>query len=525
MEPREKIDLLCDEITSELKIYNDFVTENLICKTNELLKFIVTAPKEYRDMVEERLIAIVPQTLKYSRVWLLSAILSLSYSSSVMKDLLNYVIEEKAFSGNIRYFLYYQIKSTIFHHIHLENSETKYLKWKLLGQVVKQFEEELRDLLIPIPASKQDNDMVLVITEQILGEMHAPTKIALDRCKILMEEMHKKVLLINTAEILSEIGQIPYYEPTAANYWDDLLYSEIIEWKRTKIPYFQCEKNMPNISDLRTLLQMVRKLKPSLVVSIGGSGILINLIDKMIPVLTVGLSPSDMEATMTTCQTLSRPLNAEDIDLLHRLGKGENSIIQSIFTSSLQPQMTTVTKSELGLPEDKFILVIVGYRLDTDINEEFMRMLSKAVDDDIAVALIGEFKSYEDYMEKVPELRGKIYCLGLTQDILAWIEPCDLYINPYRKGGGTSGVEAVYQGIPVVTTPYGDVATNVGSDFWTESYETMPELIQKYKNDKSFYQEMSVRAKHRAEILLDTAGEFKRIIEEFEKRTKTNRKE
>lgn len=349
--------------------------------------------------------------------------------------------------------------------------------------------------------------------------MHSPSKIALDRCKILIEEMHKKVLLINTAEILSQVGCIPYYGSFYGNYWDEMLSQEILEWKGTKIPFFQCENNMPNTTDLRTLLQTIRNIKPGLVIAIGGSGILANLIDTIIPVLTVGLTPSALEATMTTCQTLSRSLPPEDLELLHKLEIDNTSVIQSIFTSSLMPQVSTVTREELGLPQNKFVIVIVGYRLDTDIDASFMEMLNQAVDDDIVIAMIGTFKSYTDYRNKIPTLEGKIHCLGLTRDILAWLAVCDLFVNPYRRGGGTSGVEALYQGIPVVTTPYGDVATNAGADFWTDSYETMPALIRKYKNDTAFYHEMSVKAKERAKILLDTAGEFKRIIGEFEKRS------
>lgn len=100
------------------------------------------------------------------------------------------------------------------------------------------------------------------------------------------------------------------------------------------------------------------------------------------------------------------------------------------------------------------------------------------------------------------------------------MEVCDLYVNPHRNGGGTSGVWALIQGKPVVTTPYGDVAANVGEEFWTESYETMSVLIQRYKNDADFYRMMSEKAKARAQILTDAENEFVHVIEEFEKRTK-----
>lgn len=80
-------------------------------------------------------------------------------------------------------------------------------------------------------------------------------------------------------------------------------------------------------------------------------------------------------------------------------------------------------------------------------------------------------------------------------------------------------VMALVKGKPVVTVPYGDAAVNVGEDFWTESYETMPDLIRRYKNDADFYHSMSVKAKERAAVLLDAENEFRNVLREFKKRT------
>lgn len=520
MEAIEQIKLLCNDIEYEIAISGSHVSEGLKARTLKLFTFIELAPFEIRKAVENNLSYILKKSQLYAKVWLYSAMLTLTYDTELMKDFLTYIVKEEGFTLNVKYFLYYQIKAAIFNHVSMENYDTKLLKWKLLAQVVDGFKKELGDVLMPVPYECRNQDKVFVVTEQILGEMHAPTKIAFDRCKILIEKMNKQVLLINSAEVLSSIGTIPYFGAKYGNYHNQLLEKEFLEWKGTKILYFQCENNMPNLDALHMLLQMIQNEKPALVVSIGGSSILSNLIDNILPVLTVGLSPSDLEMTMTTCQTLSRKLTLEDLELMKQVGKNSGSVIESIFTSSLQPQAKTVTRKELSLPEKKFLLVVVGYRLDVDIDEAFMNMLVNAMDDDIEVAMIGIFESCGMYMDKMPKLKGKVHCLGLTDDILAWIDTCDLYVNPYRKGGGTSGVEALYQGIPVVTFPYGDVAVNVGEDFWTESYDTMVELIQKYKNDSEFYHRMTVIAKERSDILLDTEGEFCRIIEEFEKRTR-----
>lgn len=518
MEALKQISLMCDEIEYEVFICGSYVSDGLKNKSVRLLRFSKTAPLDIKKLIEKRLHDITEKSCLYTKIWLYSVMISLTYDPVWMEEFLQYIILEKQFTPNNRYYLYYQAKFAIFSHIQMESTNTKLLKWKLLEQLVEEFRKELKDVLVKIPFDQRNKDVVFVITEQILKEMHAPTMISFDRCKILIEHMHKNVLLINTAEVLPHIGAIPYYDEHLGNYCNELSKKEFVEWKGTSIPYFQCDNNMPDINVLRMLLQKVRDVKPGLVVSVGGSSILSNLINDMIPVLTVGLSPSDLEMTITKCQTLSRQLAEEDLFLLEQMGLGKESIIQGVFTSSMKPKTVTVTRKELGLPEDKFILTVVGYRLETDIDDRFMNMLVKALDEEMAVAVIGKFPSYKDYLQKNPKLDGKVYCLGMTSDILAWLQVCDLYVNPYRKGGGTSGVEALYQGIPVITLPYGDVSVNVGEEFWTESYETMVELIQRYKNDTDFYHTMVELAKERVERLLDTTGEFQRIIDEFKKR-------
>lgn len=93
-----------------------------------------------------------------------------------------------------------------------------------------------------------------------------------------------------------------------------------------------------------------------------------------------------------------------------------------------------------------------------------------------------------------------------------------MYINPIRSGGGTSSVEALYKGVPVVTTEYGDVATNVGETFWVKDYEEMKQTIRKYSDDRDYYQKQSRYALQRVKKLLDTDGEFVKIISEMERR-------
>lgn len=520
MEYLSKADILCEYIEKEIKSNPDYVSEKLTAIMNTLIGIIEGDTGINKEIILSKLHVMALKSKPLIRVWLYSVMLEETKSSEIMEEFIEYVINEYEIGPNIKFYLYNQISSLTFSYVCYKNKNTRYLSWKLMEQIVNAFKKETEDLLNYIPYEQRNQDFAFIIVPQILSEYHAPTKMAFDKAKFLIDSMHKKVLVINTAELLSGIVEIVFYKPFYSQYNDTYLSKEIFKWKGTDIPFFQCENNMPNTGDLRALLQTVIDIKPGLVMAIGGGSILANLIDNIIPVLTYGTT-GNLQETMTSCQTFSGKLESEDIQLLDKMGIKQERIIQIFPKENLDIQKTTVTRKELNLPENKFIAVIVGNRLDSEIDESFMRMLAHALDDDMSAAVIGlKFNSYDKYMQMIPELQGKVRYLGYSADLLAWLEICDIYINPYRIGGGVSATDALWKGLPIVTIAHGDVAVCAGKEFCTESYDTMPYLIRKYKNDKEFYRRMSAAAKERARELIDTPEEFKNIIKEFQKRTK-----
>jgi glycosyltransferase involved in cell wall biosynthesis len=205
----------------------------------------------------------------------------------------------------------------------------------------------------------------------------------------------------------------------------------------------------------------------------------------------------------------------QDRELLKNVGYTEAHVIESVFTSGLKTQTEHITRLELGLQDDWFIMLVVGIRLDTEVTSEFMGMMENALEENMRVVFCGIFENYAECMESFPRLKEQSVYLGVCEDILSRVELCDLYINPTRRGGGTSCVEAMYKGLPVVTVNYGDVAVNAGEEFCVKDYNEMAEMIRKYAHDKAFYEDKSQRAKERSEVLLDTDGEFVKILQEM----------
>ncbi len=499
----------------EKMAYRDYLPPEAVTAGSRLVSVSKGLWEDVRHTVVGLAKEEIPLESPYATVWWYSVLLAMEKDPGIFLELINYIRgHEAAFSANTLYFLFYQLKSKCFLDPGLgADADIKKSLHLYFKETVERFADEAETPLEWIPEEEREEGYVVVLTEQLLSVQHAPTKIALDRCKILMESMGKRVLLINTAEVLTKVGNIPFMEAKEGNYAAKMGQTQV--WKGTEIPYFQCSGHMPNIREADHVLAAIRKAPPEYAVTIGGSSMVGNLLSRMLPVLAVGLGPSGLEYTMAQYQTLSRKVGREDLERLALLGYDESHVIESVFTSSLAPQTEKVTRDELGIPEGRFLIVVVGYRLDEEVTDEFLSMLEGAVRDDVHIGFIGPFRRYGEFAARHPGLEGHMSALGSCDDILARYEVCDLYVNPIRSGGGTSGVGALFMGVPVVTVAYGDVAVNAGEDFCVKDYQEMQGKILEYHEDKAYYGAMSEKAKKRAEALLDSETEFQRIVGEF----------
>jgi hypothetical protein len=499
------------------------VQEKQLYKYEEIINAYVRMLDEQADHIVQKVVDILKENRKKENVkayiYLSSVIINITLASEDLITLEKYIVENTGINVGEKFFLFYQIKSLMFCNKSLVTEQTLLLRWQLYRQVMQIYSELINIELSYIPAEKRNHNLVFVVTEQFLITEHGPTKTALDRCRTLITKLNKKVILINTAEFGEFHNRCMFYNCKYGNYIYENLDLKQIEWKNVKIPFVQCDNDMPTIETLDILLKIVYRLKPEYIVMIGGNSIFANLADNIVPVLAVGLSPSAMETTMVSYQTLTRKLDEQDIRVLHEMGKSEDSIIQSVFTSGLKEQTEHITRQQLGIPQDAFVLAVVGARLDVEVTNSFCDMLESVLNEKIVVAFLGEYNEYcKINKEKYPKLKKYSYYLGFCTDILAYLECCDLYVNPIRSGGGTSSVESLYKGVPVVTTEYGDVPTNVGEEFWVKDYEEMKKVIKRYYSDSEFYQKQSEYALQRVKRLLDTDGEFVKIISEMERR-------
>lgn len=499
------------EILNRIKQYCTGIDNDLV-QLDQFLQQVVNGEIECnKTNIAEGILNILDQFPRHP-YYFFTFLIYLTMDKLDFKRVLHYCIEDEQLTLGNKFFLYYQFVTYGFLIPEINDDEVSDLLYQLYIQIYEGYKKQIVDLEF-ISKVERNKDLVMVFISQILGMSHGPTKTLLDRCYILQKHMNKKVFVVNTAEFRPDINCVPVFCGHDANYREDLNDCTNLEYRGIDISFFQCPKCMPNLEITEQILDVVRTEKPYYILSIGGGSIVSDLCSNIVPTITIGTVFSGRPTTAGTFLAVGRKKTESDKQWIKKYHKSDDCIIESLFTFSFREQEHVYTRRQLGLPQNKFVVLIVGGRLDEEIDDKLRDVLYKLMDAGLYVAFLGTYQKYEEeFVKEIQEYRDNSIYLGFQDDVLAIDECCDLYINPMRLGGGGSAAEAMYKGLPVVTFNHGDVGVVAGEEFHVNSYGEMYEKVLKYSTDKDYYQKMSELAKQRADELLDSKEQFKLII-------------
>ena len=451
--------------------------------------------------------------------------LCLSKENDSFSKIIDTIYDSTQFSVREKQVYFLMISYRMFVTPFLQTDQNKVLLWKSFNNIVREYHDVIwKESHFPyITKEKRNENFYVVIADQILAEEHGPTKSAFDRCRALMS-LGNNVLLINTGENCFEREPVLFYGSVYANHADEFDELESIHYQGYDIPFCQIGKGIMDVDKLTEYLRIIYEYKPNMVIDIGGSTLLGNLCNYFIPVLAVTLGPDNLIRTTEKFQTLGRKLNDNDRQILQQIGYPEDKVIEMMMTFEVKEQKTTLSKSDLGMREDDFEVIVVGGRLDEEVSPEFLELIRSIADskDNIHFNFCGRFTKYDEIIGADRKLSNVCSFLGMQSDIMAVLDNIDLYVNPIRLGGGTSAQEAMLKGIPVVTCKVGDVYANCHDEFAVNNYDEMAIVIKKYMEDTAYYKTQSDIARRLADMEHDTIGEFNRIIEECRKRDDDN---
>lgn len=448
-------------------------------------------------------------------LFLYSFLLHATRKTEFAERICDYINTER-FSRDHRLFVFHQLKRFFLMHPEMKGTPTVQ---NLYDSVVSEWKRSFQDVLISVKQDERNPKLIVVITLQFLGHGHAPTNTALERIYTVGAGLQKDVICINSREQYTLKGFLPIFLPIGRAIDRDYNGVHTTSHNGFDFALIQPEVEMPDEEMVKMLLEEIRNLAPWMVIVCGDRCLLGDLCAEIIPTICIPMTFSTIPKKEHEYVAVGRELSKSEKNNLIAKGYDLDSVIESVFTFELAQQTTTLTRADLGLPKDKFLLGIIGIRLDAEVQPEFLNVLLSCVDMDIHLVFAGYFEKYDQLCEDIDGLREHSTFIGYQKDILALWDVLDLYVNPPRVGGGFSVAEAFCKSKPGITLNWGDVAASAGSVFCVESLDEYPDLIRRYVTDQGFYNEMGEKALARSKRLFDSKGEMEKILQEAEKRS------
>ena len=360
-----------------------------------------------------------------------------------------------------------------------------------------------------IPVEKRNRKRVVIMTEQILSVLHAPTKLVLNTAYVLQERLGYEVMIF-ACPCDGGVPEELWYRPTRMNSMDLFRNGAMrLAYRDTIFKGYQMNLHPFNLKEYQLMFDLIHAWNPLFVFGMA----IVNPIIELCTTFTTLV----MRAGSTGCPVseaeilirLARQSEEQEADYLKVINEKQRQLfIEEKAPVVVEKSQNQYCRSEVGLPEEKFLIAIVGNRLDDEIDMEFVLLMQKIIQKapNVAFVIIGEVeKIKKDFESDIFE--NHIFYLGYCADLVGIYGILDLYMNPKRMGGGYSSVMALAAGVPVVSLPKCDVAGHVGTQFIVKDYCEMEETVYRYVNEPEFYKEKQ----HCTQVTMEENSEEKMV--------------
>ncbi len=165
-----------------------------------------------------------------------------------------------------------------------------------------------------------------------------------------------------------------------------------------------------------------------------------------------------------------------------------------------QPQRAH-SRAEHGLPDDAFVLAIVGYNIEQILTTRRLRFLAALMEahPQVHLVLVGKKELPAVVGQLGSDLAKRVRVLGKLNDLAGFFTICDAVFCPRQRGAGFTHCTAVGLGIPTVVeyAPLGDVTANVGRAFTFEGEDALRDALDRVITEEAYRADL-VRRGHEA---------------------------
>ncbi len=355
---------------------------------------------------------------------------------------------------------------------------------------------------------------VALAVGQLLSELHAPTRTALMIALGLMSEYGIEVHIINT-NLIPVTRPLEYFGCSFANFNESLLGKQLIKYTEPEFGTHEVTvySQLPGPFTLTSMVNIwnyVESEKFDALINLGDILFAFDYFITKIPVLGI-----------PTLKEL--PISKSDQYLLAHdaLSSEEQAIVEKhcsrpaylgvSFDINKEKGGETFLRSDYNIADDAFVFVVVGNRLLQEIDKTFLGICQSILNasDKNNIIFVGNSKYLPQLLEQ-NEISGteRVQSFDFQKDLRSFYTMCDVYLNPFRAGGGVSAQMAIAEHIPVITLAKGDVASALPKALRCETVLVYQKLVLDLANNKSLYAQWQASMK---ELAFSREGNKKNI--------------
>lgn len=260
-------------------------------------------------------------------------------------------------------------------------------------------------------------------------------------------------------------------------------------------PIYSVDSNLSGLDHIGHCLEIARNFAPNMVVSYANFNLIGDLLAERLPTAFVSMSHAQPVSLAHAYIFFDRNTPENWFEALPTIGH-RPTYHHFAYAFPLLPKTAEIRRADRGLPDDGFLVAMVGFRLRSEVTIDVELALARmlASDPSIWIWLIGveQFSPRHDALSAFSHrIRSSV-----ELDVRSAVCLCDVYLNPPRQGGGHSAQIALAEALPTLTGPTGDVAAIIGHDQAQTSFDAAIDLVIACVRDPEVLAAERRRARH-----------------------------
>lgn len=357
--------------------------------------------------------------------------------------------------------------------------------------------------------SKTDGEKIdtLIVVHQFIEGNHAPTLEVKDYAKVLIS-LGRNVEILVTNEMMGRTDKWWYM---AYNCNDELLGKHLINIEGIKIPLNGIKQDQ-SLENILSVVKYYSQKNPNIIISVGSYSIYSEMLgnySKLITIPTTGgftLSKTS-EVIVWFSGDKNKVLTIQDNFNIPHV-----KIVTDIDYQYIRPIIRTkVNRGDLKINLQHKIGVVVGNRLDWDVDDEFICFIKRIMESEvITIIFVGKISDTKKAL--LYETCGSsVSFIEYHPNLIDLYGAVDFFLNPKRVGGGTSAAHALAAGVLVFSLKYGDVGNISIPECTFENYDEM-EVILKILKDDLHFQSLKMKSILKFEELVDRKAMISKLL-------------